>query len=54
MEFIYVLKCQLDKYFIWKTYNVQIEYLSSGWCGRADLGLISKALEIELPWLESP
>ena len=26
MEFIYVLKCQLDKYFIWKTYNVQIEY----------------------------
>ena len=26
MEFIYVLKCQKDKYFIWKTYNVQIEY----------------------------
>jgi hypothetical protein len=26
MEFIYVLKCQQEKYFIWKTYNVQIEY----------------------------
>ncbi len=26
MEFIYVLKCQKDKYFINKTYNVQIEY----------------------------
>jgi hypothetical protein len=26
MEFIYVLKCQKEKYFISKTYNVQIEY----------------------------
>lgn len=26
MEFIYVLKCQKEKYFIWKTYNVHIEY----------------------------
>jgi predicted GIY-YIG superfamily endonuclease len=26
MEFIYVLKCQKDKFFIGKTYNVQIEY----------------------------
>jgi len=26
MEYIYVLKCQKDKFFIWKTYNVQIEY----------------------------
>ena len=26
MEYIYVLKCQKDKYYIGKTYNVQIEY----------------------------
>ena len=26
MEYIYVLKCQKDKYFIGKTYNVQIDY----------------------------
>jgi hypothetical protein len=26
MEYIYILKCQKEKYFIGKTYNVQIEY----------------------------
>jgi len=26
MEYIYILKCQKDKYYIGKTYNVQIEY----------------------------
>lgn len=26
MEFIYTLRCQKDKYYIGKTYNVQIEY----------------------------
>ena len=26
MEYIYVLKCQKDKFYIGKTYNVQIEY----------------------------
>ena len=26
MEYIYILKCQKEKFFIGKTYNVQIEY----------------------------
>jgi predicted GIY-YIG superfamily endonuclease len=26
MEYIYVLECQKNKYFIGKTYNIQIEY----------------------------
>ena len=47
MEYIYVLKCQKDKYFIGKTYNVQIEYnehLDGTFC---DLTKEFKPYEIE-------